>query len=315
MPKTIQGAARPKKRATTSKTKKRAVPEVAKRRPFLTRWRRPADVAPPAHVPNVISLSRTTTQLLWRYKLLFLGITAVYAALNIVLVQNVLTNRIIGSLENHTINAGVSGFFTLLGSGSSSNGQGSFQFILFVIASLATIWALRQVSAGHEPGIKQTYYKGMYPLVPFMLVLLVIGVELLPLSLGAALYSIIISNDIAVNVIEKGFWALVFAGFAAVTLYLIASSLIAAYIVTLADMTPLKALRAARDLTRYRRWVVLRKILFLPLALLLIAAIIIVPVIIILPAIAQVTFFILSMLALTIGHSYLYTLYRELIGE
>ena len=54
----------------------------------------------------------------------------------------------------------------------------------------------------------------------------------------------------------------------------------ALYIVTLPDMTPMKALRSARELVRYRRWTVLRKVLFLPLMLLVVAAIIMVPIII-----------------------------------
>jgi hypothetical protein len=96
---------------------------------------------------------------------------------------------------------------------------------------------------------------------------------------------------------------------------MLASSLFALYIVTLPGMTPIRALRSARGLVRYRRWTVIRKILWLPLLLLLVAAVIMLPIIIWLTAVAQWVFFILSMFALLAVHSYMYALYRELLNE
>ncbi len=54
---------------------------------------------------------------------------------------------------------------------------------------------------------------------------------------------------------------MIFFLLAMLTLIYVKSSLFALYIVTLPDMTPMKALRSARELARYRRWTVLRKIL------------------------------------------------------
>jgi hypothetical protein len=80
-------------------------------------------------------------------------------------------------------------------------------------------------------------------------------------------------------------------------------------------MTPMKALRSARELVRYRRWTVLRKVLWLPFVLLLAAALIMVPIIIWLTALAQWIFFLLTMFAVAAVHAYLYGLYRELLVE
>jgi hypothetical protein len=96
---------------------------------------------------------------------------------------------------------------------------------------------------------------------------------------------------------------------------MISSSLFALYIVTLPDMTPMKALRSARELVRHRRWTVLRKILCLPLILLVAGAVIMLPIIIVLTPLAQWVFFLLTMLALVAAHAYMYTLYRELLNE
>ena len=67
---------------------------------------------------------------------------------------------------------------------------------------------------------------------------------------------------------------------ALLSLYMICSSLFALYIVTLPNVTPMKALRSARQLVLHRRFLVLRKILFMPLALLVLGAIIMIPLII-----------------------------------
>jgi len=186
---------------------------------------------------------------------------------------------------------------------------------LVIVASLAIIWALRQVLSGTRPRIRDAYYKGMYPLIPFILVLLVIGLQLLPLLIGSTLFSLVISNGIAVYLVEKLVWALLFAALALLSLYMISSSIFALYIVTLPDMTPLKALRSARQLVRYRRWTILRKILFLPILLVVVAAVVMLPIIVWLTPLAQWVFFVLTLFAIAAVHSYVYSLYRELLDD
>jgi len=123
----------------------------------------------------------------------------------------------------------------------------------------------------------------------------------------------VISNSIAVSGIEQFAWGLFFFMLALLSLYMLSSSLFALYIVTLPDMTPMKALRSARELVRNRRWIVLRKIIFLPLALLVLGGLVVIPVILIWAPAAQWIFFIGTMVALAITHSYMYSLYRELL--
>jgi hypothetical protein len=94
---------------------------------------------------------------------------------------------------------------------------------------------------------------------------------------------------------------------------MVSSSIFALYIVTLPDVTPMQALRSARELVRYRRWSIARKVLFLPVSLLVIAAVIMVPVILLVTPASEWVFFILSMLSIAVIHSYMYSLYRELL--
>ena len=267
-------------------------------------------------LPNVIQITQSAAMLVWQQKYVFAGIGLVYGLLNLVLVQGLTNNKLANSFQDHTVTSGFNGFFSLLGSSnSSSSGGGAFQFIILVIASLATIWALRQTKGGVRITLRDAYYKGMYPLVPFILVLVVIGLQLIPLVIGAALYSTVVANGITVNFSERAVFGVIFALLAAVSLYMVIGSLIALYVASLPNMAPIKALRTGRKLVKRRRWSVLRKLLFLPVVLLLLAAVIIIPVIIIDASLASWVFFALTMFAIIAVHSYIYTLYQALLDE
>jgi DNA-binding helix-hairpin-helix protein with protein kinase domain len=99
------------------------------------------------------------------------------------------------------------------------------------------------------------------------------------------------------------------------SLYMVSSSLFALYIVALPDMTPMRALRSARQLALHRRWTILRKILFLPFSLLLLSGLIMLPFIVLVPAIAAWVFLILSLFGWIVALTYMYLLYRELLNE
>jgi hypothetical protein len=208
-------------------------------------------------------------------------------------------------------------FSTLLGStGSSSSAAGSaYQGILLIIISLATIWGLRQVLTGDELRTRDTFYKGLTPLVPFILVLLVVGLQLLPLAFGSLIYSAAVSSSVLVSFTEKALFIIFFLLMAMLSLYMICSSLFALFVVTLPDMTPMRALRSARKLVLHRRFMVMRKVLFLPLALLVMAAIIMLPFLLLLAPIADWIFFALTMMGWVLSITYMYNLYRELLNE
>jgi hypothetical protein len=258
----------------------------------------------------------------WR---LFAGVTAFYLLLTILLVKglgistgldevkDILQETFAGS--GSELLTGLTLFGVLLGSaGSSSSDAGAtYQSILLIVFSVVLIWVLRQTFAGKKVTVKDGFYRGVYPLIPFVLVLLVVGLQLIPLAAASSLYSIVIGGGLAVTMTETVLWFLLFLGLATLSLYLISSSLFALYIVTLPDMTPLAALRTARDLVRYRRWEIMRKVLFLPVALLVLAGLIMLPLILYATPIAEWIFFVLNMATLVVVHTYMYSLYRELL--
>lgn len=256
-------------------------------------------------------------------KKVFAGILTVYFLLSLILVTGILGGSDLAGLKDTVkelakggnFTTGLSLFAVLLSGGSGSTTQvgGIYQTLIIVIISLVSIWTLRQTYAKEKITTKIAFYRSMYPLIPFILVIFVIVLQFLPLIMGSALYGLVISQGLAVTAIEKILWAMVVFCLALLTLYMVTSSVFALYIVTLPDLTPMKALRSARELVLYRRWMVMRKILFLPLALLIVAALIMIPILLYLTTIAQVVFVILSMFGLLVVHSYMYRLYRELL--
>ncbi|MEO7364529.1 MAG: hypothetical protein ABIV43_03420 [Candidatus Saccharimonadales bacterium] len=280
----------------------------------------------PMKLPSVWKLTRQTAKLLWRHKRLFVGITLIYAVFNLIFVQGLSGSTDLTSLKaslqevfggGSAISASLTIFAVLLTSSSSGQADttGGYQLFLILIVSLAVIWALRETLAGVRVRVRDAYYRGMYPLVPFILVLAVIGLQTIPLAVGGSLYSIVVSNGIAVYAAEKFLWALLFGLCALLSIYMISSSVFALYIVTLPDMTPMRALRTARELVRHRRWTVLRKVLVLPFLLLVMAAAIMLPVILLVTPAAQWVFYLLTMFATVVVHVYLYSLYRELLHD
>ncbi len=260
----------------------------------------------------------------WR---VFLGITLVYLILTIALVKGFGVSSNVRELKGAlgevfhgrvaAVSSSVTIFSVLLGSigDATSEVAGAYQSILLVVVSLALIWALRQTHSENKPkfAIRDAFYKGLYPLVPFLLVLLVIGIQLIPIGMAGGLYQIIFGNNLAVHWYEQLGWSVGLGTMALWSIYMVSSSVFALYIVTLPDVRPMQALRSARDLVKYRRLAIFRKVVFLPLALLLMNGLIVIPLILFAISAVEWVFFFLTMLSLAIVHSYMYSLYRRLL--
>jgi hypothetical protein len=280
---------------------------------------------PKAQLPKARHLLQASLKHLWEYRRPFGGIVLAYLVLTVLLVKGLSTSSDIPEVKRLLEEAltgvggrlatGVTIFGYLLGgsSGVTSEVASTYQSILLVLVSLALIWALRQTHAGTKIGVREAFYRGMYPLVPFLGVLLVIGLQSIPLAISSWLFNVTIASGLAVTAPEQVLWSVLCFLLALLSIYLVSSSVFALYVSTLPDMTPMKALRSTRELVRYRRWEILRKVLFLPLVLLIIGAIILIPIILFLTPLAEGVFFALSMAALAVGHSYMYSLYRELL--
>ncbi len=276
-------------------------------------------------LPNSFRLMGAALKILKQNWKVFLGVVLIYGVLNATLVQGF---NAAGNLEQTKdglsqtfggnwgeLGSSLAVFFYMLGSsGNTTNPTaGAYQFMLVFVVSLALIWLLRQAYAENKVRMRDGFYEGMAPLVKFLLVAVVIFLQIIPMAVGLGLYTLAVGGQIATMFVEQILWAFFALVTAIISLYMVSSSVFALYIVTLPEMTPLKALRSARELSANRRWSVLRKFFFLPVALLVMAAVIGFPVILFATPLAAWIFFALAMLLLPVVHSYLYTLYRAML--
>ncbi len=276
-------------------------------------------------LPNSFRLFIKALITLKKYRRFFLGIVLVYGILSIILVRGFgsafdlnelkagVEDIFVGKLASVTTAGALLAYIITSAGGTATEVTGVYQSVLVIVVSLAIIWGLRQLQAGIKISVKETFYKGMYPLVPFLFVMGVIGLQLTPIIIGSTLYGIVNNAGLAVTAVEKVIWAIFYGLFGLLTLYMLSSSIFALYIVTLPDMTPLVALRSARQLVQHRRWSVMRKVFLLPLFLLLLAAIIFIPLIIFATPVVEWAFFAFTMAGLALVHSYMYNLYRMLL--
>jgi len=321
-----KGTAADKKSTAATEQKQRRV-----KKPQYKSFRLHKKIKKPIyHLPSSWRLLKRAIGTIYRRPKLFLGITLVYLVLSFLLVHGGLLNTSgLSDLKDlfaeqfpdasGQVATAAGLFLYLVGTSTSSDGSGNvYQMVLLLTVSLALIWALRQAYASklaQKIRIRDSFYRGMSPLVPFVLVFLVILIELVPMAIGSFLYSTVMQNGIAVEFIEKLLWAIFFGLTIILSVYLVMSTMFALYVVALPDMTPMRALRSSRSLVRYRRLSILRKIIVYVIFICVILALLMIPIILFAVTIAEVSFFVLTTLALTLSHSYFYALYRELLNE
>lgn len=277
-------------------------------------------------IAGSFKILRMSIRHLWLNKRLFGGILLVYLVLFALLVKGLATNFQLAETRNQieeavdgdlgNIEMGAVLFGTLIGTASRAPSESSavYQTLLFVVMSLAVIWALRQTfEAPKSIKMKQAFYSGMAPFVTYLLVCLVILLQLLPALIGSFIYSIVVNNSIAVGWIEQVMWLVFLVAALGVSVFFVSSSLFATYIVTLPGIEPLQALRKSRSLVKFRRFLIIRKVLFLPVVLLMFMLLIFFPLVIYAAVAAEVLFMIFSLALLILAHTYLYILYREML--
>ena len=266
---------------------------------------------------SLIRQSLSTIRQFWKP---LLGIILVYLILDVIFagaISNIHARAadIRLQLQNgHSVWNILSSIGSLMGNGPlSSQTTSLLQLLIVILGSLVIIWALRHLLAAKSISVKQAYYQSMTPLIPFVLVLAVIFIQLLPPTLGAAIINAIVATVVNSTGLLTVIFILIFTLLALWSVYMISSSIFALYIVTLPEMQPLQALRSAKNLVKYRRWQILRRLIFLPLLLVIAGAILIAPFVLYVPFLAVPLFYILGVAALLFAHTYIYSLYRSLI--
>lgn len=278
-------------------------------------------------LPQTKALWKETWLFLWKHKKKMLIFVAVYAALYAVLVKGLngfsldtstLKDEFLSVFEGN-IGAAFT-FITLYGSLISSltsttgDVTNYFQFSLIIISSLAFIWLVRKLHGRNVTvTVKEAFYTGMGPLVPFIIVLLIMALELIPAGLGAILLSTAQGSNVITTETEIMVLSIVMILTVVLSFYLLAGSIFALYIVTLPGTSPVVAVRSSMRLLRIHRWKVAGRILGFFALLILLGFVLVLPFIIWLPRFAEVAFFIMGSASFGVMHTYLYKLYRSLL--
>jgi len=306
------------KKASTSTTKNPRVRKLTRRQKRACDKKKAQNSSP---LIGSFRLTGQTVMILRRNWKILGGIVLVYLVLNIIFASGIsnlnstvndIKNNLNGDTSSSTFGSALSGFSGLVASsGTSSSPSGSIlQSMLIVLESLVIIFTLRLLLAGRLVSVKQAYYNSTAQLVPFLLVMGVIILQLIPLAIGSSLAAVVFTSSSGAPIF---IFSLIFAVLAGWSFYLLVSSVFALYIVTLPNMQPLRALRSAKNLVRFRRWSIMRRLLFLPILVLAIMCAVVVPLIMVATVLVAPVFYALSMLSILFVHTYLYSLYRGLL--
>jgi hypothetical protein len=274
----------------------------------------------PVKLSSGWALFKNSIKIIKHNKRIFGGVTLIYGVFYIVLVHGFSGTVNLASIKTGSapIANGLNLFSNLLGSsGSSGNQSASFyQSVLLVLLSLAVIWVMRQLSTqktAKNLTVKQAYYSSTDSLIPFLLVMMIISLQLVPMLVGASLYSLVIGNGLAVGLLENVIWLSLFLLLSIWSLYMVTASLFGIYMVTEDNRLPVATWRAARKLVAGRRWTVMRRVLFLAASLLVLVALVILPFAIWLPVLAEWIYVLVGLAVVPFMHIYLFSLYQELV--
>lgn len=208
----------------------------------------------------------------------------------------------------------ISRFGSMVNSAGSSftAASGIYQIIVSTICALALLWFFRQLLSGEKTSAKQSFYQGMRPLVPYLLVLMMLGIYLIPVALGGYLLSLLLSSYILFGWEMYMAWA-IFGLLAFWSLRLMTHGIFGLIAVTLPDMTPLRALRGAKKMVYRRRLTIWRKLFLATVLVAVCGFIVVAPFVALWPAFAPWVFFSYTVIVTTFGQAFLYTIYREIL--
>ena len=302
------------------------MPKKQAKKKKTTTKKKPAASTPVANLPKTAqmmsapALFKYSCKLLLDNKKLFSGLLAIIGIVQLFVVQGIVRTDFVAIHKDvqdlfggRGIDSSLISYGYLLGSAGQPTGAGLLQSLLSVVAILALLWTCREVVAGNKPRIRDTFYKSMYPLVPFVLVMGWIGLQLLPAVIGAWLYSVVSVNGLAVHLYERLLWLTVCIALGLLSLRWILGSIFALIIVTLPDMAPMAAIRSARNLVYQRRLKVLGRIVFMAVMVLFMVSLIMIPAIAFAPVVVPLLFYVVGLIALAIVVTYSYNLYIELL--
>lgn len=287
------------------------------------RWRRSKQATAEAALPSIWKLVGLTYRTLSDHWKILLSITFIYFTLYVLFVRSApdlsvsesrdVVSELLGGETSEVLETITVAGTVLASAGQNETGQVLYGGLFFIVFSLVIIWALRRIFADKKFRLRDAFYRSQTPLIPYSLILILVAIQLLPFGLGGLLYSVVQANNIAASGAETLVFVGIWVGLGLLSGWWLANSVLSTYAVTLPGMYPMAALKATKQLVKHRRWLVLRKILFLIAGLGLLFLITLLFTVTIAPGLNLWLIDLFSVLAVPLIHIYLYHLYRALI--
>lgn len=267
---------------------------------------------------------------IWDHRRLFLKFTALYMVLSILIVgvSQSSFDALKSSLESAKFDDWTK-WPTLMakamfGSGELDTANSVIAVLLLVYGALALIWLMRELLNGHNNvKLRDGLYNGGAPVISLFVLLLLLGVQAIPLGLGLFVYQSMASVgviDTGINIGNMAAWCAL-AIVAVMSLYWMMSTIMAIPIATLPGMYPMRAYSRAGDLIIGRRMQILWRVLVMLLPLVVVWLAILLPIIIldssVKLSVPLVSWAVLALSTVSIlwCTCYLYLLYRHIVDD
>jgi len=271
-----------------------------------------------AQLPSSLTLLRESLKFLYRHKKKLLGVVGIFLILYMLVGRIGIGSGIDSTQQLISDELGDSSIVDRttrlwLDASESSEVSSIGTFIVLIIGSLAFIWTVRSLEAGKKFKVRDAYYKGMYPLIPFLLIIFLIWLQFLLPTAWGVLYALAENKALITTFIERGIFFSVWIALTLMAAYWATNSLMAMYAVTLPNIYPMQALRSTKKALKGRRWSVVLKVFVLLVFLIVVSVVGLLGVALLMPVVAVFVFDLLLVLALLFAHVYLFKLYRSLL--
>ncbi len=239
-------------------------------------------IAKPTKVPRSLKLLKQTLVFLKRNWKLYLSLSTIYLLLLWVVLGlpnqqgysdlKALVDETLGGEQQSWLAFGslLAGVLGGVIAGDQSELQQFLNWLVSIVFWLVFIWATRHKMAGNPVGVRMALYNAMTPLIPLLTVLFIVALQLIPGSIGALVLSFTFTGGGLVNGVEAMLFSLGAFILILVSLYWLIQSLLAAIVVTLPNMYPLQAMSSAKELVSGRRFVILRRLAVVMIAIALV---------------------------------------------
>jgi hypothetical protein len=150
----------------------------------------------------------------------------------------------------------------------------SYVSLATMFLNLALIWTVVEVKAGRPVTIKSAYYFGTAGIVRFLLTALIIALQLIPFTLGAAIYTNGVSGSTtSVTIPEKVLLGLVWLLLAWPSVYWVTRSIFSIYPIVEDLLPPVAALKASAARVKGRFFPVLGRLMVLLVVMVVVLAV------------------------------------------